>query len=221
MVARLTGPNFREALENDVADHPDIDFERLLAESKKHIGNKVSKLKGSVGTILSFLFKAWGGDDTKPSDALKKFLITLSNNYSPLTIIVDEANVYFNVVQAQNVRDILSMLIALSKQENKLNVILSSSEFLFPYQLNHLGFKAAHIHQHIVMGDVPPSDMYALLTEKWHVRPHLATALINQFGGHLLQLSRAVSDLALKKEKYLPLSTYGSTFSGEDSPVKN
>jgi hypothetical protein len=64
--------------------------------------------------------------------------------------------------------------------------------------------------------DVPPQDVFCLLTDTWHVHPHLATALVNHFGGHISFISQAIGDVALKKEKYRPLYplTEAPSFSG-------
>jgi hypothetical protein len=156
--------------------------------------------------------------DSPDTENLVRFLNILSNTFPPFTIIVDEAQVYFyETVTNDDAKGILRMLTALSKEQRKLNVILSSSVFLFPYQLKVLEFYTKNIHPHMIMGDVPPIDVYSLLTKEWHIRPHLAIALINHFGGHILNLSQAVDGLALMGKMYRPLSTYGSTSSGDVS----
>ena len=81
------------------------------------------------------------------------------------------------------------------------------------------------------MSDVPPAGAFKLLTEEWHVRPHLATALINHFGGHVLSLARAISSIAFDKQQYEVFQTYGPSVFGfvtdciksaqEDDALKN
>ena len=50
----------------------------------------------------------------------------------------------------------------------QLNAILVSSDHLFPYRLRHpkLKFKLTNFNSFIYAGEVPPIDMYELLTVK-------------------------------------------------------
>ena len=47
---------------------------------------------------------------------------------------------------------------------------------------------------------VSPADTYELLTTKWGVRHHLATALIERCGGHLFDICSALASLQMSKE---------------------
>ena len=44
--------------------------------------------------------------------------------------------------------------------------------------------------------------MCELLTIKWEVKPNLAVALIDVYGGHTYDLLRALNRLYLEKEKF-------------------
>jgi len=52
----------------------------------------------------------------------------------------------------------------------------------------------------LVLSDVSPSDTLRLLST-WGVRPSLAYLLVDIYGGHILQISRALVDLHHYKEK--------------------
>ena len=76
-------------------------------------------------------------------------------------------------------------------------MLLVSSEHAFPYDLTKLGFNIADIERLIFAGEVSPAQTYELLTTRWGVGPHLATALIEHCGGHLWDI--AVTLRALRR----------------------
>ena len=74
-----------------------------------------------------------------------------------------------------------------------MNVILVSTEDTFPVRMwNNLKFDRSNFSRIIYAGEVKPSKMYELLTEHWGLGPHLSTALIDQFGGHIHDISLAM-----------------------------
>lgn len=83
-------------------------------------------------------------------------------------------------------------------------MILVSSEHVFPYRLRHpeQNFNLANFNGYIYAGEVPPQDMYDLLTTKWGVEPNLAVALIDVYGGHIYNMKEALSRLYLEKQKF-------------------
>ena len=83
-------------------------------------------------------------------------------------------------------------------------MILVSSEHVFPYRLRHpeQEFNLANFNGYIYAGEVPPKDMYDLLTVKWGIEPNVAFALINIYGGHIYDMKEALSRLHLEKERF-------------------
>ena len=81
-------------------------------------------------------------------------------------------------------------------------MILVSSEHVFPYRLRHpeQNFNLIHFNGYIYAGEVPPKDMYDLLTTKWGVDPNLAVALIDVYGGHIYNMKEALSRLYLNNK---------------------
>lgn len=70
----------------------------------------------------------------------------------------------------------------------QLNVVLVSSEHTLPFKLSNkrFGFNALDLGGRVVYaGEVPPGEMYRLLTRQWHVPRSLAIALISTYGGHI------------------------------------
>ena len=83
-------------------------------------------------------------------------------------------------------------------------MILVSSEHSFPYRLldPKLDFNLENFNGYIYAGEVPPKDMYELLTTKWGIESEVALALINIYGGHIYDMQNALSRLDLDKEKF-------------------
>ncbi len=76
-------------------------------------------------------------------------------------------------------------------------MILSSSEYEFPFKLDRIDFS----HRNLTYaGEVPPADMFALLTTRWGMGEHLATAFLNFYGGHVFDAYKAVSKLNVQNK---------------------
>ena len=81
-----------------------------------------------------------------------------------------------------------------------MNVILTSSEHVFPYSLRDLGYNLLDITGFIYAGEVPPDKAFELLTKKWCVGHNLAVALIDHYGGNLYDISEQLIQLKRKGE---------------------
>ena len=94
-----------------------------------------------------------------------------------------------------------------------MNVILVSSEHAFPYRLRHpdQNFSLDNFNGFIYAGEIPPKDMFQLLTTKWDIEPNVAVALINVYGGHIYDMKEALSRLNVEKETFRQL--FDSTLS--------
>ena len=86
-------------------------------------------------------------------------------------------------------------------------MILVSSEHSFPFRLSdpRLGFNLSNFTEYIYAGEVPPNEMYKLLTTKWGVRDNLALALIDHFGGHIWDTYLALNRLNSDREEFIAL----------------
>jgi hypothetical protein len=61
------------------------------------------------------------------------------------------------------------------------------------------------ISEYIFAGEVPPNEMYKLLTEEWKIPENLSLALMSLYGGHIYSVYRALESLMLKKKAFVPL----------------
>lgn len=93
-------------------------------------------------------------------------------------------------------------------------MVLVSSEHAFPYRLldPKVDFNLDNFNGYIYAGEVPPNDMFDLLTTKWGVEPNVALALINLYGGHVYDIKEVLSRLHLHREKFDYF--FGSNLSG-------
>ena len=75
---------------------------------------------------------------------------------------------------------------------------------MFPYRLSHpeLNFNLLNLKKYIYAGEVPPKDMYQLLTVKWEIEPNIAVALIDIYGGHIYDVKEALVRLHSEKENF-------------------
>ena len=97
----------------------------------------------------------------------------------------------------QDARLLLEMLVALTKQSNAANVLLVSSEYAFPYRLQHDNFFNASNLTHVIFaGEVPPAEMRALLRDSWGLGPRLSDVFLAYYGGHVHMAARALAALA-------------------------
>jgi hypothetical protein len=74
----------------------------------------------------------------------------------------------------------------------------------------------------LVLSDVSPSDTLLLLSS-WGVRPCLAYQLVEVYGGHILQISRALENLYHEKENAeitICASSQGLVVSWQFAPKK-
>ena len=81
-------------------------------------------------------------------------------------------------------------------------MILSSSEHEFPFKLDRIGFGNNNFTGIVFAGEVPPADMFVLLTTRWGIGEHLATTFLNFYGGHVFDAYQAVFMLNVQKTYY-------------------
>ena len=83
-----------------------------------------------------------------------------------------------------------------------MNVLVAASEHTEPFRLANLGFKTQHMTETVIACEVPPAEMYKLVTEKWGCGPALAQGLLAVYGGHVWQTHLALGELAREKAAF-------------------
>eukprot|EP00439_Symbiodinium_sp_Y106_P000320 s14644_g1.t1 len=95
-----------------------------------------------------------------------------------IAIIVDEANIALprddDLTEAKASRDALAEIISITKQNVKASVVLISSEHGYPFKLAKAGLNLADIQDVIIAPEVPPNDMFKMLTGHWGMGYRLA-----------------------------------------------
>ena len=76
-----------------------------------------------------------------------------------------------------------------------MNILLVSSDYSFPYVLANLGLNILDVQTRIYAGEVSPARTYELLTTRWGLGPHLATALDEHCGGRLWDIGGRLDSL--------------------------
>jgi hypothetical protein len=159
-----------------------------------------------------------------PTQLLEVYLAFDRPTGSIPTIIIDEANRFLTDAQQipemrLQIRDLLEFLAKVTKQSNQCKVILASSEYDFPFQLDKMGegIFSANASEKIYAAEIAPRYMYAALTAKWNMGHHLATVFIACYGGHLWNCANAFDMLKSKKDTFKAKSVLGSSqFSNVD-----
>ena len=131
-------------------------------------------------------------------------------------LVVDEANLAFptppsllpGAVSAptspelQDTQLLLERIVQLTKQRRKINALIVSSEYGYPYRLRHENFfNTTNLTANIVAGEVPPADMHALL-RAWGLGSQLADVFLAFYGGHVHMASQALAELAGKLDAF-------------------
>jgi hypothetical protein len=77
---------------------------------------------------------------------------------------------------------------------------------VFPFRLAdpRLSFNLKDITEFIFAGEVPPNEMYKLLTDEWKLSNNLSLALISLYGGHIWDIYQALMRLRESKEDFYP-----------------
>ena len=77
-----------------------------------------------------------------------------------------------------------------------------STDYFFPVRLADpkLGFNLEDINNYIIAGEVPPNEMFKLLTEEWKLSEKLSIALISLYGGHIWDVYQTIDRMRVMKE---------------------
>ena len=100
-------------------------------------------------------------------------------------------------------QQLLERLVLLTKQSNRMNALIVTSEYSFPHRLEQGGFfNTANFTHSFFAGEVPPTEMRALLTDGWGLGPRLSDVFLAFFGGHVHMASQALHRVATQLDKF-------------------
>jgi hypothetical protein len=180
---------------------------KSFIEKYAHLGSRAMLDAAGVPTFASNLVSEIikRTIDDKPAataiivDSLAAFADQFKSESFVPTIVIDEANLMFprsadkdRDYDARHASMLLDAFVFFSKQSLRMNVVLVSSEYAFPYDL---GKHLPNIDTALIAPEMPPSHMYALLRDEWRVGDALAMAMLSVYGGHVHNCKRALHRL--------------------------
>ncbi|CAJ1406322.1 unnamed protein product [Effrenium voratum] len=138
----------------------------------------------------------------KPQEFLWAFVEAAVAMAKIPTMIIDEANIAFpnpnGNGDSESKRDAalraLATFVAMTKESCQASIILTASDFAFPYGLETLGFNKYDALKTIVIPEVERDPMLDLLTE-WGLPRDVAEEFYMIFGGNILLCQQAIDKL--------------------------
>ena len=128
-----------------------------------------------------------------------------------IAIIVDEANIALprddDLTEAKAARDALAEIVSITKQTVKASVVLISSEHGYPFKLAKAGLNLVDIKNIIIAPEVPPVDMFKMLTGHWGMGHRLARLFVATYGGSIDAVYTALGNLINNRKQFYPLRT--------------
>ena len=94
-----------------------------------------------------------------------------------------------------------------TKEAFKASVVLISSEHGYPFKLAKAGLNLVDIKNIIIAPEVPPVDMFKMLTDHWGMGPRLARLFVATYGGSIDAVYTALGNLINKGDQFYPLGT--------------
>ena len=128
-----------------------------------------------------------------------------------IAIIVDDANLALhedgNDAKAETAKAALAQITGITKQNVKASVILISSEHGYPFKLAKAGLNLLDIKNIIIAPEVPPVDVFKMLTGHWGMGPRLARLFVATYGGSIDAVYTALGNLMSAGDQFSPLAT--------------
>ena len=128
-----------------------------------------------------------------------------------IAIIVDEANIALprddDLTEAKAARDALAEIVSITKQNVKASVVLISSEHGYPFKLAKAGLNLVDIKNIVIAPEVPPRDMFEMLTDHWGMGHRLAHLFVATYGGSIDAVYTALGNLINNRKQFYPLRT--------------
>ena len=128
-----------------------------------------------------------------------------------IAIIVDEANIALprddDLTEAKAARDALAEIVSITKQNLKASVVLISSEHGYPFKLAKADLNLVDIKNIIIAPEVPPVDMFKMLTDHWGMGHRLARLFVATYGGSIDAVYTALGNLINNRKQFYPLGT--------------
>ena len=96
---------------------------------------------------------------------------------------------------------------AITKEAFKASVVLISSEHGYPFKLAKAGLNLVDIKNIVIAPEVPPRDMFEMLTDHWGMGHRLARLFVATYGGSIDAVYTALGNLINNRKQFYPLGT--------------
>eukprot|EP00439_Symbiodinium_sp_Y106_P004951 s6677_g1.t1 len=146
-----------------------------------------------------------------PAECLAQLVNEIKKKGNNTAIIIDEANLALpndgNDAKAETAKTALAQITGETKEAFTASVILISSEHGYPFKLAKAGLNLVDIKNILIAPEVPPVDMFKMLTDHWGMGPRLARLFVATYGGSIDAVYTALGNLINNRKQFYPLGT--------------
>eukprot|EP00439_Symbiodinium_sp_Y106_P009359 s361_g1.t1 len=126
-------------------------------------------------------------NDRAKAECLAQLVNDIKKKGNNTAIIIDEANLALpndgNNAKAETAKTALAQITGETKEAFTASVVLISSEHGYPFKLAKAGLNLVDIKNIIIAPEVPPVDMFEMLTDHWGMGHRLARLFVATYGG--------------------------------------
>ena len=177
----------------------------LLGAWRAGMAAAAAPLATSVQNALASL------NDRAKAECLAQLVNDIKKKGNNTAIIIDEANLALpndgNNAKAETAKTALAQITGETKEAFTASVVLISSEHGYPFKLAKAGLNLVDIQNIIIAPEVPPVDMFKMLTDHWGMGHRLARLFVATYGGSIHAVYTALGNLINNRKQFYPLGT--------------
>mmetsp|Transcript_22488 Transcript_22488/g.46363 ORF Transcript_22488/g.46363 Transcript_22488/m.46363 type:complete len:505 (+) Transcript_22488:36-1550(+) len=176
-----------------------------LVAAAENLNAATAPLAASVRSIIGIM------QPEQKALTFSKLVKSIQETGNDTTIIIDEANLALpndgNDAKAETAKTALAQITGETKEAFKASVVLISSEHGYPFKLAKAGLNLVDIKNIVIAPEVPPRDMFEMLTDHWGMGHRLARLFVATYGGSIDAVYTALGNLMNKGDQFYPLGT--------------
>ena len=176
-----------------------------LVAAAENLNAATAPLAASVRSIIGIM------QPEQKALTFSKLVKSIQETGNNTAIIIDEANLALpndgNDAKAETAKTALAQITGETKEAFTASVILISSEHGYPFKLAKAGLNLVDIKNILIAPEVPPIDMFKMLTDHWGMGPRLARLFVATYGGSIDAVYTALGNLINNRKQFYPLGT--------------
>ena len=176
-----------------------------LAAAAENLNAATATLATSVRNIIGIM------QPEQKALTFSKLVKSIQETGNGTTIIIDEANLALpndgNDAKAETAKTALAQITGETKEAFQASVVLISSEHGYPFKLAKAGLNLVDIKNIVIAPEVPPFDMFKMLTDHWGMGHRLARLFVATYGGSIDAVYTALGNLMSTGDQFSPLAT--------------